>query len=310
MNEEKRKWTQIFEMFFNSFKGSSSSSTETRHGGPTVVTTTKSNFVVSQSDLWDTNMLSHTKQHGRQSPRGFGGGQRCSEHGHLVSVSSAYDHPISSPIQRSVSEKNRAKHRHKATTIPLSPSPSSKGIQASCLSETDSERDEFRPITVTSAATAASSTANNNGKVNNNQCLAQQRKSMANYHRANNIGGIISATISGHTVPHTVTPTTTIHHAAHHHSSPNVAPSGTGLRIATSKYSGNGGVTGHKSKADCTSSSMYGASSETELMDGETAILPIFRKLLTEKSPNYRGRSAVGQSCPNISIKCDIVEYL
>lgn len=81
---------------------------------------------------------------------------------------------------------------------------------------------------------------------------------------------------------------------SHHHSSPNVAPD----------------PRKHRKKTD-SSSSIYGASSESEILDGETAILPIFRKLLTEKQPRYKGRNnVVGASCPNISIKCDIVEYL
>lgn len=45
-----------------------------------------------------------------------------------------------------------------------------------------------------------------------------------------------------------------------------------------------------------------GAVSEGELLD--LAILPIFQKLLTER------RGAAIASCPNIAIKCDIVEYL
>lgn len=82
-------------------------------------------------------------------------------------------------------------------------------------------------------------------------------------------------------------------HHQHHHSTPNVAPD---------KHK-------HRTKKD-SSSSMYGACSETELLEGDTAILPIFRKLLTEReSSRYRHRM-VGASCPNISIKCDIVEYL
>ncbi|XP_073818522.1 gamma-aminobutyric acid type B receptor subunit 2 isoform X2 [Musca autumnalis] len=198
----------------------------------------KSNFVVSQSDLWDTHTLSHAKQHSRQSPRNYASPQRCSEHSHIVP--SSYDQ-ITSPIQRSVSEKNRNKHRHKPQ----------KGTV--CQSETDSERE--REPTPPST-----------------QCM-QQRKT---------------------------TNRTNIQHAAHHHSSPMIAPDKQRTTNNNNKHRGM--------KAD--SSSMYGASSETELLDGETAILPIFRKLLTEKSPNYRGRNVVGQSCPNISIKCDIVEYL
>ncbi|XP_055677192.1 gamma-aminobutyric acid type B receptor subunit 2 isoform X2 [Lutzomyia longipalpis] len=83
----------------------------------------------------------------------------------------------------------------------------------------------------------------------------------------------------------------TMQHHAHHRSSPNVAP-------------------GHKHRHR-TDSSIYGASSESELLEDGGDILPIFRKLLTEREPRYRGRSnMVGASCPNISIKCDIVEYL
>ncbi|KAL3272277.1 hypothetical protein HHI36_022757 [Cryptolaemus montrouzieri] len=53
--------------------------------------------------------------------------------------------------------------------------------------------------------------------------------------------------------------------------------------------------------------SMYNAISESELLDRE--ILPIFQKLLTERNKSQHN-IAFGRSCPNISIKCDIVEYL
>lgn len=83
----------------------------------------------------------------------------------------------------------------------------------------------------------------------------------------------------------------TMQQHSHHHSSPNVAP--------------------EKQRKHRTKPELHGASSESELLEGDTAILPIFRKLLTERQPRYRGRSnIVGASCPNISIKCDIVEYL
>lgn len=83
----------------------------------------------------------------------------------------------------------------------------------------------------------------------------------------------------------------TMQHHAHHRSSPNV-------------------VSGHKHRHR-TDNTFYGASSESELLEDGGDILPIFRKLLTEREPRYRGRSnMVGASCPNISIKCDIVEYL
>ncbi|XP_004534372.1 gamma-aminobutyric acid type B receptor subunit 2 isoform X2 [Ceratitis capitata] len=202
--------------------------TPTTSDGRRGINAMKSNFVVSQSDLWDTHTLSHAKQHSRQSPRNYASPQRCSEHSHIIPYNQS-----TSPIQRSVSEKNRNKHRHKPQ----------KGTV--CQSETDSERE--REPTPPST-----------------QCI-QQRK---------------------------LNKMSSIQYAAHHHSSPNVAPEKQRK---------------HRNKNE---SSIYGASSETELLDGETAILPIFRKLLTEKSPNYRGRNVVGQSCPNISIKCDIVEYL
>lgn len=197
----------------------------------------KSNFVVSQSDLWDTHTLSHAKQ--RQSPRNYASPQRCTEH-HGHSIGMAYDPNTTSPIQRSVSEKNRNKHRPKPQ----------KGTV--CQSETDSERERDPPPQITRTE----------------QCA----------------------------VPRKLSRNSNIQYAAHHHSSPNVAPA--------EKQRGKQRGGKHES------SSIFGASSETELLEGETAILPIFRKLLTEKSPNYRGRSVVGQSCPNISIKCDIVEYL
>lgn len=185
----------------------------------------KGNFVVSQSDLWDTHTLSHAKQ--RQSPRNHANPQRCQEHQHFAT--SPYEQNATSPsvpIQRSVSEKNRTKHRHKPK-------------QPMGQSETDSERERD---------SVHSSTP--------------QRKLMK-----------------------------TLQQHSHHHSSPNVAPD--------------------KQRKHRTKPELFGASSESELLDGDTAILPIFRKLLTEKQPRYRGRgSMVGASCPNISIKCDIVEYL
>lgn len=55
--------------------------------------------------------------------------------------------------------------------------------------------------------------------------------------------------------------------------------------------------------------SMYNATSESELLDRE--ILPIFQKLLTERNKSQNNIDySFGRSCPNISIKCDIVEYL
>lgn len=198
----------------------------------------KNNFVVSQSDLWDTQTLSHAKQHSRQSPRNHAN-KRCQEHSHVNTNTNSNSNYIeqsitgtspSGPIQRSVSEKNRTKHRHKPN----------KGNF--CQSETDSERE--RETTTTACS--------------------QTRKLIK-----------------------------TSQHYSHHHSSPNVAPDK------------------HKKHRNKTESSIYGAVSESELLDGDTAILPIFRKLLTEKEPRHRGRNnVVGASCPNISIKCDIVEYL
>lgn len=181
----------------------------------------KGNFVVSQSDLWDTHTLSHAKQ--RQSPRNHANPQRCQEHSH--GVPHEQNSLQTTPIQRSVSEKNRTKHRHKP-----------KILMGQCETDSERERENINPTT------------------------PQRKLAKSSQH-------------------------------SHHHSSPNVAPEKQRR---------------HRNKTD-----LYGASSESELLDGDTAILPIFRKLLTEKQPRYRGRSnVVGASCPNISIKCDIVEYL
>lgn len=181
----------------------------------------KGNFVVSQSDLWDTQTLSAAKM--RQSPRSHSNQQRCHDHSHGGHDPNSV---TSTPIQRSVSEKNRTKHRHKPK-LPLG------------QSETDSERE----------------------RENINPTTPQRKLAKLSQH-------------------------------SHHHSSPNVAPE-------KQRRS-------HRNKTE-----LYGASSESELLDGDTAILPIFRKLLTEKQPQHRGRNTiVGASCPNISIKCDIVEYL
>ncbi|XP_030763636.1 gamma-aminobutyric acid type B receptor subunit 2 isoform X2 [Sitophilus oryzae] len=57
--------------------------------------------------------------------------------------------------------------------------------------------------------------------------------------------------------------------------------------------------------------SMCNAMSEGELLETDTDILPIFQKLLTERNKSQHNIDySFGRSCPNISIKCDIVEYL
>lgn len=236
----------------------------------------KGNFVVSQSDLWDTHTLNAAKQ--RQSPRHHPNPSRC-QHGHMAQQQqmqlalqqqqqqmntsnsnlsteqspSHYGSVTNSPsghMQRSVSEKNRSKHRHKPNKMSVM-----------CQSETDSEREQ-RDV---------GGCGGGGGQI---------RK--------------LAKTMQQH---------------SHHHSSPNVAPmdrphhrQGTG--------SGGGGVGQHhyRSKVDTSTSSIYNACSESELLDGESAIM--IRKLLTEREPRYRSRNMVGASCPNISIKCDIVEYL
>lgn len=247
----------------------------------------KGNFVVSQSDLWDTHTLNAAKQ--RQSPRNHPTQNRC-QHGHITAqqqmqlalqqqqmntsnsnlsmeaqTPSAYGSANNSPsaghMQRSVSEKNRSKHRHKPNKMSVM-----------CQSETDSEREQ-RDV----------------GPV----CGVVQTRKLAK----------------------------TMQQHSHHHSSPNVAPMEKQQQQHHHHRSGGGGGGGggvgvgggphhYRSKVDSSTSSIYNACSESELLDGETAILPIFRKLLTEREPRYRSRNMVGASCPNISIKCDIVEYL
>lgn len=224
----------------------------------------KGNFVVSQSDLWDTQTLSHAKQHSRHSPRNQQG--RCPDHTYVNAPIQTQSTPSSSlattpqheqqqynengspgglstgsgnagggMMQRSVSEKNR-KHRHKQKITV-------------CQSETDSEREQ-------------------------RTLCAQNRKLVKSHH-------------------------------SHHQSTPNVAPDGSQTSIKTHKHRSKSRDHHHHHRA----SNLYGACSESELLDSDTAILPIFRKLLTEKESRYRSRN-VGASCPNISIKCDIVEYL
>jgi len=227
----------------------------------------KSNFVVSQSDLWDTQTLSHAKQHSRHSPRNQQA--RCPDHTYVnaplqqqqgqstpsssIATTPQHEHQNGSPgalstgsgsgiMQRSVSEKNR-KHRHKQK-IPV------------CQSETDSEREQRIEA----------------------QLCAQNRKLTKSHH-------------------------------SHHQSTPNVQDGGSNQSIKTHKHRSKS--RDHHHHHHRSSSNMHGACSESELLDSDTAILPIFRKLLTEKESRYRAnRSVVGASCPNISIKCDIVEYL
>ncbi|XP_055633199.1 gamma-aminobutyric acid type B receptor subunit 2 isoform X2 [Toxorhynchites rutilus septentrionalis] len=238
----------------------------------------KGNFVVSQSDLWDTHTLSHAKQHQRQSPRGQ---SRCPDHSHPPAAQqqqqSQYDPERENsntaaspgPIQRSVSEKNRTKHRHKQKTT-------------ACQSETDSEREQRDYQNFTSSVCSTGSTA------------------------------AVTSVIGSYVTPTKMTSRKlSKSQHSHHHSTPNVAPE--------KKHSGSGqsgGSTGsgharHRKKESSSSKpNLYGACSESELLDGDTAILPIFRKLLNEKDSRFRTRNTVGASCPNISIKCDIVEYL
>ncbi|EAT37610.2 AAEL010408-PA [Aedes aegypti] len=237
----------------------------------------KGNFVVSQSDLWDTHTLSHAKQ--RQSPRGQ---SRCPDHGHpppqqqqlQQQQQTQFDHERENstgtspaPIQRSVSEKNRTKHRHKQKST-------------ACQSETDSEREQRDyqnfPASVCStgstvAVTSAAASCVTPTKITSRKLSKSQH--------------------------------------SHHHSTPNVAPE---KKHSGSSGSGTGGSTHirHRKKESSSKPNLYGACSESELLDGDTAILPIFRKLLNEKDSRYRTRNTVGASCPNISIKCDIVEYL
>lgn len=158
-------------------------------------------------------------------------------------------------MQRSVSEKNRSKHRHKPAKMSVM-----------CQSETDSEREQ-RDV--------------------GSMCGG---------------GGGGGGGVGGVGVVQTRKLAKTMQQHSHHHSSPNVAP--------LEKHHHRSGAQHHYRKVDTSTSSIFNACSESELLDGETAILPIFRKLLTEREPRYRSRNMVGASCPNISIKCDIVEYL
>ncbi|XP_055587222.1 gamma-aminobutyric acid type B receptor subunit 2 isoform X2 [Uranotaenia lowii] len=230
----------------------------------------KGNFVVSQSDLWDTQTLNYAKQHQRQSSRGQ---NRCPDHSHAQTqqpsapVQQQAPHESErengtatspGPIQRSVSEKNRTKHRHKQKST-------------ACQSETDSEREQRDYSSVYSSGSTA---------------------------------GIVSMPVSSATPPKVSSRRLSKSQHSHHHSTPNVAPE------KKHSLSGPGGSTHirHRKKESSSKPNLYGACSESELLDGDTAILPIFRKLLNEKDSRYR--NTVGASCPNISIKCDIVEYL
>ncbi|CAG5023102.1 unnamed protein product [Parnassius apollo] len=98
----------------------------------------------------------------------------------------------------------------------------------------------------------------------------------------------------------------------HHKSSPNVA-SRHKIESSANKEERKSATYGRgdsKRQESVEQRKMYTASSESELF--ECAILPIFQKLLTErhKSQPHGLNLSYGVSCPNISIKCDIVEYL
>ncbi|XP_045526687.1 gamma-aminobutyric acid type B receptor subunit 2 isoform X1 [Pieris brassicae] len=104
-------------------------------------------------------------------------------------------------------------------------------------------------------------------------------------------------------------PAPTTQRPQHHKSSPNVAArkseSPKRREERKSAYSRT-----ESKRQESGERKMYAASSESELF--EYAILPIFQKLLTErhKSQPHGLNLTYGMSCPNISIKCDIVEYL
>ncbi|XP_063230509.1 gamma-aminobutyric acid type B receptor subunit 2 [Bacillus rossius redtenbacheri] len=98
-----------------------------------------------------------------------------------------------------------------------------------------------------------------------------------------------------------------------HHSTPNVASIRGGASAAAAAGVAAAGGGGRRDAADARSSTasvagLCSAVSEGELLD--LAILPIFQKLLSERHKSRRGYGAAVASCPNISIKCDIVEYL
>ncbi|CAH2060405.1 unnamed protein product, partial [Iphiclides podalirius] len=98
----------------------------------------------------------------------------------------------------------------------------------------------------------------------------------------------------------------------HHKSSPNVASrhKGESPGKKEERKSATYNRNDSKRQESVDQRKMYTASSESELF--ECAILPIFQKLLTErhKSQPHGLNLSYGVSCPNISIKCDIVEYL
>ncbi|XP_026318221.1 gamma-aminobutyric acid type B receptor subunit 2 isoform X3 [Hyposmocoma kahamanoa] len=98
----------------------------------------------------------------------------------------------------------------------------------------------------------------------------------------------------------------------HHKSSPNVASrnKSDSPNKREERKSANYSRSDSKRQDSTDQRKMYTASSESELF--ECAILPIFHKLLTErhKSQPHSLNLSYGVSCPNISIKCDIVEYL
>ncbi|XP_038105232.1 gamma-aminobutyric acid type B receptor subunit 2 isoform X1 [Culex quinquefasciatus] len=279
----------------------------TRRVSVQATTSLKGNFVVSQSDLWDTQTLNHAKQHQRHSPRGQ---SRCPDHSHQQQQQQSQQPPQYSdherseasvaaspgPIQRSVSEKNRSKHRHKQKST----------TAAACQSETDSEREQrsdYQSYSVCSAAIGSSATMVNS--TSHHSAATAVTKGTT----ANSVSSSRKLSKSQH---------------SHHHSTPNVAPEkkhsmsggsigGGGVGERGGSTSGGGGsshIRHRKKESSQSKPNLYGACSESELLDGDTAILPIFRKLLNEKDSRYRTRNTVGASCPNISIKCDIVEYL
>ncbi|GLH10937.1 Uncharacterized protein GBIM_15816 [Gryllus bimaculatus] len=94
---------------------------------------------------------------------------------------------------------------------------------------------------------------------------------------------------------------------SHVHSTPNVASIRGGIYSNVSSYARHGSKTASSSSITNVTG-MCSAVSEGELLD--LAILPIFQKLLSERHKSRSGYGASIASCPNISIKCDIVEYL
>ncbi|KAH9637810.1 hypothetical protein HF086_017588 [Spodoptera exigua] len=278
----------------------------------------KKEFIVVQSDLWDTNTFQYTCQKsppagesatgtGTSTRGGTPEGYREAETLRMTDRlskrrGSEFPQPVSTPPQQAP-----AKRRQSAAHVSQILSRRENGKRRRTKVKTESTPRRHDDIPRKSVPEPVLETETWKPDPDTIRMVKTQdspakrlRQEAEPLKRAKGVGDSPRLTQASHTP-----------RPDHHKSSPNVAsrhktdsPSKREDRKSTGYRSDS------KRQESVDQRKMYTASSESELF--ECAILPIFHKLLTErhKSQPHGLNLSYGVSCPNISIKCDIVEYL